>query len=58
MRATVAAGRAYSVRVVATRYHEGSCAIEAGADPAEKTLELQSTLWDPVGLGRGGYDQF
>ena len=58
VRATVAAGRAYSVRVVASRYHEGSCALEAGADAVEKSLELQSTLWDPVGLGRGGYDQF
>lgn len=58
IRAAVADDRAYAVRVVAARYHEGSCAIEAGADSAEKTVELQSTLWDPVGLGRGGYDQF
>lgn len=58
VRASVAPGRSYLVRVEATRYHEASAALEAGEGPAGLDVAMESTVWDKVSLGRGGFDQF
>lgn len=54
----IAGNTAYRVRVECTHYHEASLAIPAGNEPFEADIPLESTLWDPIGLGGRRFDQF
>lgn len=58
MRVFVAEGTPYAVRVECSRYHEVSLKIPGGSEPFESGVGMESTICDPVRLGRRGYDQF
>lgn len=58
IRALVARDIPYTVRIECARYHEACLKISAGQEPFEAQAAMESTLWDPVGLGGRGFDQF
>ena len=58
MRAFIAEGTPYVVRVECARYHEASLKIPAGYEPFESEVGMDSTECDPVRLSRRGFDQF
>ena len=58
MQTYVAEGVPYVVHVECARYHEVSLKIPGGSEPFESEVGMDSTICDPVRLGRRGYDQF
>ena len=58
IRAFIAEGTPYVVRVECARYHEASLKVPAGYEPFESEVGMDSTVCDPVRLSRRGFDQF